>query len=136
MSIIRTKPPLVPSTLHHQQQFHPHQQQQQHAMQSGWMEPPSPRIRSGSVASGINLMPSVSAVPNDNNPTSNNPPFMSSTQRPEFGTGAETGYPNPRSTSVFNLHQMHQQPQPNMWGFTPLQQVINITLRTYLQKEC
>ncbi|XP_055643481.1 E3 ubiquitin-protein ligase lubel isoform X3 [Toxorhynchites rutilus septentrionalis] len=126
MSIIRTKPPLVPSTLHHQQQqFHLHhqqQQQQQHAMQSGWMEPPSPRIRSGSVASGINLMPDVSAVSNHNNPSSNNPPFMSSTQRPEFGTGAETNFPNPRSTSVFNLNQMHQQPQPNPWGFNPIHQ--------------
>ncbi|XP_065085092.1 E3 ubiquitin-protein ligase lubel isoform X5 [Ochlerotatus camptorhynchus] len=121
---IRTKPPSVPSTLNQQQQqFH----QQHHALQSRWIEPPTPRIRSGSVASGINLMPSASSptVPNECNASSiNNQSFMSSTQRADFGNRSpDSGLPNPRSTSVFNLNQMHQQPvQSNMWGFTPLQQ--------------
>ncbi|XP_038107290.1 E3 ubiquitin-protein ligase lubel isoform X3 [Culex quinquefasciatus] len=128
---IRTKPPSVSSTLHHQQQFH----QQHHAMQSRWIEPPTPRIRSGSVASGINLLPqnvsSAAGMPPESNPPSSpiNPPFVSSSQRPDFGSSPDSavGPMNPRSTSVFNLNQAHQQqqqqqPQPNMWGFNPLQQ--------------
>ncbi|XP_038107293.1 E3 ubiquitin-protein ligase lubel isoform X6 [Culex quinquefasciatus] len=50
-------------------------------------------------------------------------------QRPDFGSSPDSavGPMNPRSTSVFNLNQAHQQqqqqqPQPNMWGFNPLQQ--------------
>ncbi|XP_039430325.1 E3 ubiquitin-protein ligase lubel isoform X8 [Culex pipiens pallens] len=128
---IRTKPPSVSSTLHHQQQFH----QQHHAMQSRWIEPPTPRIRSGSVASGINLLPqsvsSSAGMPHESNPPSSpiNPPFVSSSQRADFGSSPDSavGPMNPRSTSVFNLNQAHQQqhqqqPQPNMWGFNPLQQ--------------
>ncbi|XP_058446802.1 E3 ubiquitin-protein ligase lubel isoform X9 [Malaya genurostris] len=116
---IRTKPPFVPTTLHHQQQqFH----QQHHAQQSRWIEPPTPRIRSGSVASGINLLPGASStVSNESNPPCNNTPFMSPTQRSDFGAAQGSGLPNPRSTSVFNLTQM-QPPQQNLWGFTPLQQ--------------
>ncbi|XP_053692024.1 E3 ubiquitin-protein ligase lubel [Sabethes cyaneus] len=119
--IIRTKPPLVPTTLHHQQQLQLQQQlhQQHHALQPRWIEPPTPRMRSGSVASGINLLPG--AVSNECNPPSINPPFVSSVQRPEQGAVPESGPPNPRSTSVFNLNQMPAQ-QPNMWGFSPLQQ--------------
>lgn len=130
---MRTKPPSVPSTLNQQQQqFH----QQHHALQSRWIEPPTPRIRSGSVASGINLMPSASSptVPNESNVSSNNnQSFMSSTQRTDFGSRSpDSGLPNPRSTSVFNLNQMHHQPaQSNMWGFPPLQQVSMIDSMTY-----
>lgn len=121
---IRTKPPSVPSTIlnQQQQQFH----HQHHALQSRWIEPPTPRIRSGSVASGINLMPNASSpVSNESNAlNSNNQQFMFSTQRTELGSSPDPGLPNPRSTSVFNLNQMHHQPvQPNMWGFSPLQQV-------------
>lgn len=105
-------------------------------MQSRWIEPPTPRIRSGSVASGINLLPqsvsSSAGMPHESNPPSSpiNPPFVSSSQRADFGSSPDSavGPMNPRSTSVFNLNQAHQQqhqqqPQPNMWGFNPLQQV-------------
>ncbi|XP_058819364.1 E3 ubiquitin-protein ligase lubel isoform X8 [Topomyia yanbarensis] len=116
---IRSKPPSVPTINHHhqQQQFH-----QQHLLHPRWNEPPTPRIRSGSVASDINLLPSASStVSNESNPPRNNPPFMSPMQRSEFGAVPGSGPPNPRSTSVFNINQLQPQ-QPNMWGFTPLQQ--------------
>ncbi|XP_021700689.1 uncharacterized protein LOC5572927 isoform X9 [Aedes aegypti] len=131
---IRTKPPSVPSTTlnQQQQQFH----HQHHALQSRWIEPPTPRIRSGSVASGINLMPNASSpVSNESNAlNSNNQQFMFSTQRTELGSSPDPGLPNPRSTSVFNLNQMHHQPvQPNMWGFSPLQQAQSMAQINYNQ---
>ncbi|XP_062545752.1 E3 ubiquitin-protein ligase lubel isoform X2 [Armigeres subalbatus] len=131
---IRTKPPSVPSTIlnQQQQQFH----QQHLALQSRWNEPPTPRIRSGSVASGINLMPSASSpVPNESNaPSINNQSFMFPPQRTDLGGSPDPGLPNPRSTSVFNLNQMHQQPaQPNMWGFTPLQQAQSMAQMSFNQ---
>ncbi|XP_055549058.1 E3 ubiquitin-protein ligase lubel isoform X10 [Wyeomyia smithii] len=122
--IIRTKPPLIPTTIHQQQQLQQQQQfhQQHHALQQRWIEPPTPRIRSGSVASGINLLPGVSAaVSNQCSPPSINPPFVSSVQRPDLGNAPDSVPPNPRSTSVFNLNHMPVH-QPNMWGFSPLQQ--------------
>nr|XP_029711972.1 uncharacterized protein LOC109401370 isoform X9 [Aedes albopictus] len=134
VQIIRTKPPSVPSTTlnQQQQQFH----QQHHALQSRWIEPPTPRIRSGSVASGINLMPSASSpVPSESNALNNsNQSFMSPAQRTDLGSSPDPGLPNPRSTSVFNLNQMHHQPaQPNMWGFSPLQQAQSMAQINYNQ---
>ncbi|XP_062707212.1 E3 ubiquitin-protein ligase lubel isoform X12 [Aedes albopictus] len=134
VQIIRTKPPSVPSTTlnQQQQQFH----QQHHALQSRWIEPPTPRIRSGSVASGINLMPSASSpVPSESNALNNsNQSFMSPAQRTDLGSSPDPGLPNPRSTSVFNLNQMHHQPaQPNLWGFSPLQQAQSMAQINYNQ---
>ncbi|EAT37920.1 AAEL010147-PA, partial [Aedes aegypti] len=65
---------------------------------------------------------------------SNNQQFMFSTQRTELGSSPDPGLPNPRSTSVFNLNQMHHQPvQPNMWGFSPLQQAQSMAQINYNQ---
>ncbi|XP_035779405.1 E3 ubiquitin-protein ligase lubel-like isoform X3 [Anopheles albimanus] len=106
-------------------------QTQHHLQQPRWLnQPAAPRIRSGSVASGINLL----AVPGTGasngpavaestaNSAANNAPSVSPTQRSEFGDTPPM-MPGPRSlsTSVFNLHQ--QPPQtPNMWGLNPLHQ--------------
>ncbi|XP_049279215.1 E3 ubiquitin-protein ligase lubel isoform X6 [Anopheles funestus] len=120
--------------------FQQHQQQQQqpfHAMppsqqvHSRWLNPPAPRIRSGSVASGINLL-SVPGIPNGpgtgyvqdlRTPGNSNAPSISPTQHSEFGDPMQPMPNGPRSlsTSVFNLHQAPP-PQPNMWGFNPLHQ--------------
>uniref|UniRef100_A0A4Y0BFM2 RanBP2-type domain-containing protein n=1 Tax=Anopheles funestus TaxID=62324 RepID=A0A4Y0BFM2_ANOFN len=120
--------------------FQQHQQQQQqpfHAMppsqqvHSRWLNPPAPRIRSGSVASGINLL-SVPGIPNGpgtgyvhdlRTPGNSNAPSVSPTQHSEFGDPMQPMPNGPRSlsTSVFNLHQAPP-PQPNMWGFNPLHQ--------------
>ncbi|XP_055592329.1 E3 ubiquitin-protein ligase lubel isoform X8 [Uranotaenia lowii] len=151
MQNIRTKPPSVSSTLHHyqQQQFH-HQPQQ--PFQTRWMETPTPRMRSGSVASGINLLPNTTSSTinrfssNASSPippsvvvsssetntsaanSANNP--SSSQQRADFNASPDSAAMspgNPRSTSVFNLNSFQQQgqqnpQQPNMWGFSPLHQ--------------
>ncbi|XP_049530928.1 E3 ubiquitin-protein ligase lubel-like isoform X4 [Anopheles darlingi] len=117
--------------LHSSHQVLPQTQHQQHHLQQPrWLNQPAPRIRSGSVASGINLL----AVPGTGAPTgptvvesaansaANNAPSVSPTQRSEFGDTPPM-MPGPRSlsTSVFNLHQ--QPPQtPNMWGLNPLHQ--------------
>uniref|UniRef100_A0A8W7PFR4 RanBP2-type domain-containing protein n=1 Tax=Anopheles coluzzii TaxID=1518534 RepID=A0A8W7PFR4_ANOCL len=121
--------------------FQQQQQQQQHQqpsmqpsqqLQNRWLNPPvQPRIRSGSVASGINLL-SVPGTPNGPGsgfghnfapPGNSNAPSVSPIQRSEFGDTMPSMPNGPRSlsTSVFNLHQPPP-PQPNMWGFNPLHQ--------------
>ncbi|XP_053677164.1 E3 ubiquitin-protein ligase lubel [Anopheles nili] len=113
--------------LQHQQQFQPAPPTQH--LQSRWMNPPAPRIRSGSVASGINLL-SVPGTLNGQGtgfavePTNlgnSNTPSISPTQHSEFGDSMPNA-PRSLSTSVFNLHQPPQQQQPNMWGFNPIHQ--------------
>ncbi|XP_058061611.1 E3 ubiquitin-protein ligase lubel [Anopheles bellator] len=101
--------------LHASQQALPLAQQQQQQQLPPWLNvpPPAPRMRSGSVASGINLL----TVPGFGD-SANNTPSVSPTQHSEFGDAPLM--PGPRSTSVFNLHQ--QQQPPNMWGFSPLHQ--------------
>ncbi|XP_050096252.1 E3 ubiquitin-protein ligase lubel isoform X3 [Anopheles aquasalis] len=118
--------------LHASHQVLPQMQHQQHHLQQPrWLNQPAPRIRSGSVASGINLLavPGGTGAPNGPpevesaaNLAANNAPSVSPTQRSEFGDTPPM-MPGPRSlsTSVFNLHQ--QPPQsPNMWGLNPLHQ--------------
>uniref|UniRef100_A0A182MZB1 Uncharacterized protein n=1 Tax=Anopheles dirus TaxID=7168 RepID=A0A182MZB1_9DIPT len=125
--------------------FQHQQQQQQHQFQPGppthqlqssrWLAPPAPRIRSGSVASGINLLPvagngshgpGASGFGHTMGPPfgNSNAPSVSPTQHSEFGDSmsAITNGPRSLSTSVFNLHQP-QPPQANVWGFNPLHQV-------------
>ncbi|XP_052899356.1 E3 ubiquitin-protein ligase lubel [Anopheles moucheti] len=111
-----------------QQPFHAVPPSQQ--LHSRWHNPPAPRIRSGSVASGINLL-SVPGTPNGpgtgfvhdlRTPGNSNAPSISPTQHSEFGDPMHSMGPNgPRSLSTFNLHQAPP-PQPNMWGFSPLHQ--------------
>nr|XP_040231967.2 E3 ubiquitin-protein ligase lubel isoform X2 [Anopheles coluzzii] len=118
-----------------QQQQQQHQQpsmQPSQQLQNRWLNPPvQPRIRSGSVASGINLL-SVPGTPNGPGsgfghnfapPGNSNAPSVSPIQRSEFGDTMPSMPNGPRSlsTSVFNLHQPPP-PQPNMWGFNPLHQ--------------
>uniref|UniRef100_A0A182JSC7 Uncharacterized protein n=1 Tax=Anopheles christyi TaxID=43041 RepID=A0A182JSC7_9DIPT len=119
-----------------QQQKQQHQQQSSmlpsQQLHSRWLNPPvQPRIRSGSVASGINLL-SVPGTPNGpglsfghdlGQPGNSNAPSVSPIQRSEFGDTMPPMPNGPRSlsTSVFNLHQPPP-PQPNMWGFNPLHQ--------------
>ncbi|XP_035916128.1 E3 ubiquitin-protein ligase lubel isoform X3 [Anopheles stephensi] len=114
-----------------------HQQHQQHQpipssqqLHSRWLNPPAPRIRSGSVASGINLL-SVPGAPNGpgagyvhdltSSPGNSNAPSVSPIQHSEFGDAMPQMPSGPRSLSTFNLHQPPP-PQPNMWGFNPLHQ--------------
>ncbi|XP_058121547.1 E3 ubiquitin-protein ligase lubel [Anopheles ziemanni] len=97
---------------------------QQAHLQQRWLHPPAPRIRSGSVASGINLLPGAPTGLAPALNASNAPPAsVSPTQRSEFGDSPPMMPNAPRSlsTSVFNLHQPPLQ-QPNMWGFNPLHQ--------------
>ncbi|XP_050078923.1 E3 ubiquitin-protein ligase lubel [Anopheles maculipalpis] len=124
--------------------FQQHQQQQQiqqphllhqpipssQQLHSRWLNPPAPRIRSGSVASGINLL-SVPGTPNGpgagyvheltSSPGNSNAPSVSPIQHSEFGDTMPTMPNGNRSLSTFNLHQPPP-PQPNMWGFNPLHQ--------------
>uniref|UniRef100_A0A182SBZ1 Uncharacterized protein n=1 Tax=Anopheles maculatus TaxID=74869 RepID=A0A182SBZ1_9DIPT len=99
-------------------------------LHSRWLNPPAPRIRSGSVASGINLL-SVPGAPNGpgvgygheltHSPGTSNAPSVSPIQHSEFGDAMPTMPNGNRSLSTFNLHQPPP-PQPNMWGFNPLHQ--------------
>uniref|UniRef100_A0A182MU57 RanBP2-type domain-containing protein n=1 Tax=Anopheles culicifacies TaxID=139723 RepID=A0A182MU57_9DIPT len=126
----RTKPTsAVAGAFHQQQPFQGVPPSQQ--LHSRWLNPPAPRIRSGSVASGINLL-SVPGAPNGpgtgfvqelRTPGNSNAPSVSPIQHSEFGDPMPTMPNGPRSlsTSVFNLHQAPP-PQPNMWGFNPLHQ--------------
>ncbi|XP_061512498.1 E3 ubiquitin-protein ligase lubel isoform X10 [Anopheles gambiae] len=124
-----------PTGAFQQQQQQQHQQpsmQPSQQLQNRWLNPPvQPRIRSGSVASGINLL-SVPGTPNGPGsgfghnfapPGNSNAPSVSPIQRSEFGDTMPSMPNGPRSlsTSVFNLHQPPP-PQPNMWGFNPLHQ--------------
>uniref|UniRef100_A0A182W7Q0 Uncharacterized protein n=1 Tax=Anopheles minimus TaxID=112268 RepID=A0A182W7Q0_9DIPT len=124
----RTKP-TAGAFQQQQQPFHVMPPSQQ--LPSRWHNPPAPRIRSGSVASGINLL-SVPGAPNGpgtgfvhelRTPGTSNAPSVSPIQHSEFGDPMPPMPNGPRSlsTSVFNLHQAPP-PQPNMWGFNPLHQ--------------
>uniref|UniRef100_A0A182Q3F7 Uncharacterized protein n=1 Tax=Anopheles farauti TaxID=69004 RepID=A0A182Q3F7_9DIPT len=118
---------------HHQHQQPPFQPgPPSHQLHSPrWLAPPAPRMRSGSVASGINLLPgnvpsggAGLGQPMGPPPGTSNAPSVSPTQRSEFGDSM-SAIPNGArslSTSVFNLHQPPTPTQGNMWGFNPLHQ--------------